>query len=118
MRRAARVLLACGVLLAAGSLAVAADGFAVRPATYGPWDQARIEEVHHHGHYWYHGGWGPVVLPPRVYVAPAPTVVVPAPVYPVPVYPPVYGAPGAYYYGYPQGYIQIRPGGVSLGIGL
>jgi hypothetical protein len=118
MKRVAWVLLAFGVLLAAGSVAAAADRFDVRPATYGPWDHARIEEVHHHGYHWYHGGWGPVVLPLRVYVAPAPLVVVPVPVYPAPVYPPVYGAPGAYYYGYPQGYIQIRPGGVSLGIGL
>ena len=79
---------------------------------------ARRRQVHHHGHYWYHGGWGPAVLPPRVYLSPAPMVVVPAPIYPVPVYPPVYRAPGDLYYGYPQGYIHTGLGGVSLGIGL
>ncbi|MGA2067767.1 MAG: hypothetical protein ABSG86_22555 [Thermoguttaceae bacterium] len=119
MKRVRWVLLAFGVLLAAGSVAVAADGFGVRPATYGPWDQVRLEEVHHHGHHGYYGGWGPVVRPPRVYVVPAPAVVVPAPVYPAPVYPPAYPAPGYYYYyGYPQGYIPYRTGGVSLGVAL
>jgi hypothetical protein len=113
MKRVAWTLTMFGVLAAAASVASAAERHDIRVATYGPYGQARIEEVHHHGHEWYHGGWGPVVLPPRVYVYPAPTVVVPAP-----VYPPVYPAPGYYYYGYPAPSVQFQGPGVSLGIGL
>jgi hypothetical protein len=131
MKRAALTLTGIAVLSLAASQALAKEKTEVRFAA-GP-GEAQIQLVndwhHHHGHYDHRGYYGysgyraPVVVYPRVYAYPPPTVVVPAypppppVVYPPAVYPPAVVAPPPYYQ-YPRSYFEYRGRGLSFGVGL